>query len=199
MMIMRTKLSLLVIFATCVTLSGCLSGYWASRVEATDFHSSVLNAHELVAPGHMVYSVVPVAAGAATPNFSFEDRIDDTFAVQFDKNSMPERLGRAARNPGDSELRFSITTNKERVGDKLSISEPAEFGFNVVLIRGGQAIWKGDFFVKDHAVTDDLYRLSFSTRGGVHWRTAEELARYGLELAAKALAEDRQQLMLDRR
>lgn len=178
-------------------LVGC-TAKWAAKVEQTDFRSQLLNSQLFASAAKLGYSVA-VAPGVPVPNFSIDEKIQQAFALYFDGNSAPVSLATSTHGAVDGELKFKITMLKERVGDRISAVEPAQVGFSVELIRAGSIAWHGDFFVKDHAVTDNLYRLSYSTRGGIHWRSAEELASYGFELAAKDIAESRQSLINQRR
>jgi hypothetical protein len=180
-----------------VFIVGC-SAKWATRVEQADFRSQVLSAPLFVSAAKLGYSVA-VAPGVPAPNFSAEDKIRQAFALYFDGNGAPVQLSSANRGSVDGELRFTITMLKERVGDRLSAVEPAQLGFSVDLLRAGSVAWHGDFYVKDHAVTENLYRLSYSTKGGIRWRSAEELAAYGFELAAKDISESRRGLLTEKR
>jgi hypothetical protein len=82
---------------------------------------------------------------------------------------------------------------RERVGQALGASRPASVAFEVTLFAApsGQKLWAARFDETQQALSENLVNARRYPRGGTRWLTAAELARWGAQAAADALAGDR--------
>jgi hypothetical protein len=79
---------------------------------------------------------------------------------------------------------------REREGQALGASRAASVGYEVTLFEapGGRRLWTSRFDETQQALTENIFNAQRYPGGGRRWLTAAELARWGAEGAAKALA-----------
>lgn len=79
---------------------------------------------------------------------------------------------------------------REREGQALGATRPASVGYEVTLfdIAGGRRLWTSRFDETQQAITENVFNAQRYPGGGRRWLTAAELARWGAEGTAKALA-----------
>jgi hypothetical protein len=65
--------------------------------------------------------------------------------------------------------------------------KPASVAFAVYLLEvsSGKTIWKNKFIKSQTGLTDDFSNAPMFLKGGMKWLTADELAKYGVNLAFK--------------
>lgn len=79
---------------------------------------------------------------------------------------------------------------REREGQALGATRAASVGYELTLFdaRAGRRLWTSRFDETQRPLTDDIFNAQRYPGGGRRWLTAAELARWGADGAAKALA-----------
>jgi hypothetical protein len=79
---------------------------------------------------------------------------------------------------------------REREGQALGASRAASVGYEVTLFEapGGRRLWTSRFDETQQPLTENVFNAQRYPGGGRRWLTAAELARWGADGAAKALA-----------
>jgi hypothetical protein len=79
---------------------------------------------------------------------------------------------------------------REREGQALGATRPASVGFEVTLFDapGGRRLWTSRFDETQQPITANVFNAQRYPGGGRRWLTAAELARWGADGTAKALA-----------
>ena len=82
---------------------------------------------------------------------------------------------------------------REREGQALGSLRPASVGFEITLFQapGARRIWQARFDETQQPLTADVFNAQRYPGGGRRWLTAAELARWGADAAAQALAGQR--------
>jgi hypothetical protein len=97
-----------------------------------------------------------------------------------------------AREFGATSALFgTIYRYQERRGGDLGATRPASVGIELVLrvAPGARQLWTARFDHTQAALSENALVAPRYPGGGSRWLTAEELARWGLDTAAKRLAE----------
>jgi hypothetical protein len=100
----------------------------------------------------------------------------------------------AAREFGASAVLLGkVYRYREREGQALGALRPASVGYEVTLFDapGGRRLWTSRFDETQQPLTANVFNAQRYPGGGRRWLTAAELARWGAEGAAKALAAHR--------
>jgi hypothetical protein len=114
--------------------------------------------------------VVPLTRAAEIYDDLPQNRMVDT------PRQLAQRFGKATG--ADHVIIGSVWRYRDRTPDMA-----ASVAFSVYLLEvdTGSRVWRGRFDKTQQALTDDLRDAgSFFTKGGGHWLSAEELARYGI-------------------
>jgi hypothetical protein len=79
---------------------------------------------------------------------------------------------------------------REREGQALGASRAASVGYELTLFEapGGKRLWASRFDETQQPITANVFNAQRYPGGGRRWLTAAELARWGADGAAKALA-----------
>jgi hypothetical protein len=79
---------------------------------------------------------------------------------------------------------------REREGQALGASRAASVGYELTLFEapGGRRLWTSRFDETQQPITANVFNAQRYPGGGRRWLTAAELARWGADGAAKALA-----------
>jgi hypothetical protein len=95
-----------------------------------------------------------------------------------------ERLG----TPGDPRMR-QVWRFREKGALTEMPDSPASVGFALYLVdvNTGVRLWRGSFDGTQKALTEDVLGGLKQLGMGVHWLSAEELARYGVKSVLKTL------------
>lgn len=74
-----------------------------------------------------------------------------------------------------------------RYKNRVSPEQPASVAFVVYLldVSTGNIVWKDRFIRSQTALTDDISNAAMFFKGGMKWLTADEMARYGVDLVFK--------------
>jgi len=97
----------------------------------------------------------------------------------------------AAREFGASAVLLGkVYRYREREGQALGAQRPASVGYELTLFEapGGRRLWTSRFDETQQPLTADIFNAQRYPGGGRRWLTAAELARWGADGAAKALA-----------
>ena len=97
----------------------------------------------------------------------------------------------AAREFGASAVLLGkVYRYREREGQALGASRPASVGYELTLFEapGGRRLWTSRFDETQQPLTANIFNAQRYPGGGRRWLTAAELARWGADGAAKALA-----------
>jgi hypothetical protein len=97
----------------------------------------------------------------------------------------------AARQFGASAVLLGkVYRYREREGQAYGARRPASVGFELALHEapGGRKLWTSRFDETQQPLTEDLFNVQRYPGGGRRWLTAAELARWGADGAAQALA-----------
>lgn len=97
----------------------------------------------------------------------------------------------AAREFGASAVLLGkVYRYREREGQALGALRPASVGYEVTLFEapGGRRLWTSRFDETQQPLTADVFNAQRYPGGGRRWLTAAELARWGADGTAKALA-----------
>lgn len=97
----------------------------------------------------------------------------------------------AAREYGATAVMLGkVYRYREREGEALGASRPASVGYEVTLFEapGGRRLWSSRFDETQQPLTANVFNAQRYPGGGRRWLTASELARWGADGAAKALA-----------
>jgi hypothetical protein len=100
----------------------------------------------------------------------------------------------AAREFGASGVLLGkVYRYREREGQALGALRPASVGYEVTLFDapGGRRLWTSRFDETQQPLTANVFNAQRYPGGGRRWLTAAELARWGADGAAKALAAHR--------
>lgn len=103
-----------------------------------------------------------------------------------DGEASAARAGRLAAAAGaDAGLVCVIERWNERVGGDYGVSEPAAVTLEILLVPAGAAVptWKAVWAYRQEPLTYNLWNLWATLRGGIHWLTASEIARIGIDEA----------------
>jgi len=79
---------------------------------------------------------------------------------------------------------------REREGEALGALRPASVGFDLTLHEapGGRKLWTSRFDETQQPITANVFNVQRYPGGGRRWLTAAELARWGADGTARALA-----------
>jgi hypothetical protein len=97
----------------------------------------------------------------------------------------------AAREFGASAVLLGkVYRYREREGQALGAQRAASVGYEVTLFEapGGRRLWTSRFDETQQPLTADVFNAQRYPGGGRRWLTAAELARWGADGTAKALA-----------
>ena len=97
----------------------------------------------------------------------------------------------AAREFGASAVLLGkVYRYREREGQALGATRPASVGYEVTLYdtAGGRRLWTSRFDETQQPITANVFNAQRYPGGGRRWLTAAELARWGADGTAKALA-----------
>jgi hypothetical protein len=97
----------------------------------------------------------------------------------------------AAREFGASAVLLGkLYRYREREGQAYGAQRPASVGYEMTLYEapGGRRLWSSRFDETQQPLTEDLFNAQRYPGGGRRWLTAAELARWGADGAARALA-----------
>ena len=97
----------------------------------------------------------------------------------------------AAREFGASAVLLGkVYRYREREGQALGALRPASVGYELTLFEApeGRRLWTSRFDETQQPLTADIFNAQRYPGGGRRWLTAAELARWGAEGAARALA-----------
>ena len=97
----------------------------------------------------------------------------------------------AAREFGASAVLLGkVYRYREREGQALGAQRPASVGYELTLFEApeGRRLWTSRFDETQQPLTADIFNAQRYPGGGRRWLTAAELARWGAEGAARALA-----------
>jgi len=83
-----------------------------------------------------------------------------------------------------------VTRYREREGQAFGSLRPASVGYEITLFDapGGKRLWTSRFDETQQPLTADVFNAQRYPGGGRRWLTAAELARWGAEGGARALA-----------
>lgn len=72
---------------------------------------------------------------------------------------------------------------QDREGGRLAVSRAASVAFDLAVVRSsdGAVVWKNSFDQTQQPLSDNLMRLGDYARHGIHWLTADEFGRFGLQ------------------
>lgn len=114
--------------------------------------------------------VVPLARAAEIYDDLPQNRMVDT------PRQLAQRFGKATG--ADHVIIGSVWRYLDRTPD---MGASVAFTAYLLEVDNGRRVWRGRFDKTQQALTDDLREAgSFFTKGGSHWLSAEELARYGI-------------------
>jgi hypothetical protein len=102
-----------------------------------------------------------------------------------------EACALAAREFGaNSVLLGKVYRYREREGQAYGAQRPASVGYELTLYEapGGRKLWASRFDETQQPLTEDIFNAQRYPGGGRRWLTAAELARWGADGAARALA-----------
>ena len=97
----------------------------------------------------------------------------------------------AAREFGASAVLLGkVYRYREREGQALGASRPASVGYELTLFEapGGRRLWTSRFDETQQPLTANIFNAQRYPGGGRRWLTGAELARWGADGTAKALA-----------
>lgn len=97
----------------------------------------------------------------------------------------------AAREFGASAVLLGkVYRYREREGQALGALRPASVGYELTLFEApeGRRLWSSRFDETQQPLTADIFNAQRYPGGGRRWLTAAELARWGADGAARALA-----------
>jgi len=97
----------------------------------------------------------------------------------------------AARQFGASAVMLGkVYRYREREGEALGALRPASVGFDLSLHEapGGRKLWTSRFDETQQPITANVFNVQRYPGGGRRWLTAAELARWGADGTARALA-----------
>jgi TolB-like protein len=97
----------------------------------------------------------------------------------------------AAREFGASAVLLGkVYRYREREGEAFGALRPASVGFELTLHEapGGRKLWTSRFDETQQPITADVFNVQRYPGGGRRWLTAAELARWGADGNARALA-----------
>ena len=97
----------------------------------------------------------------------------------------------AAREFGASAVLLGkVYRYREREGQALGALRPASVGYEITLFEApeGRRLWTSRFDETQQPLTADIFNAQRYPGGGRRWLTAAELARWGADGAARALA-----------
>jgi hypothetical protein len=104
-------------------------------------------------------------------------------AKKIDTDILPliKALGQALK--ADGVVWGEVFRYEERRGSAFAIDRPASVSLDLHLMRvsDGTLVWKGQFSETQKSLSENLFQLGETTRRGLRWMTAEELARSGLK------------------
>jgi hypothetical protein len=89
-------------------------------------------------------------------------------------------------------LSGTVYRYRERSGGELGTTQPASVGVELSLrtAPGGRQLWTVRFDHTQHALSENALVAARYPGAGSRWLTAAELTTWGLETAAKQLADD---------
>lgn len=89
----------------------------------------------------------------------------------------------------DAVLYGKLFRYDERVGGRYSVKKPASIAFTLHLIRvkDGAVLWRAAFDETQQPLSENLLKAGLYKGSSMHWLTAEELARLGLNQALEEL------------
>ncbi len=97
----------------------------------------------------------------------------------------------AAREFGASAVLLGkVYRYREREGEAYGALRPASVGYEMTLFEapGGRRLWTSRFDETQQPITANVFNVQRYPGGGRRWLTAAELARWGADGAARALA-----------
>ena len=89
-------------------------------------------------------------------------------------------------------LSGTVYRYRERSGGELGTTQPASVGVELALHTspGSRSLWSGRFDHTQHALSENALVAARYPGAGSRWLTAAELARWGIETAARKLAKE---------
>lgn len=164
--------------------------------ELTGFRSAVLNPAALVEVNTI--AVAPVTIGAEVV-----DNVPDKEVTRELLEAMRSEWGQQAfpsgEGSGDAILSTQLRQMTPRDGSAIGSSRPARLEFEMTLRDGktDRALWRGDYFFGDKALTDNLLELKKRREGGGSgWKNSRDLLASAFRAAARDLADRREQLFV---
>ena len=159
-------------------LSASASGSGLSSAEMAElvstFVAEALAARGIavVAPSDLVTAFI--AAGVATP------RLDPRAAA----STASRKFGASAVLLGE------VYRWRDRSGGRRGTSQAASVGYEITLYQApsGKRLWWSRFDETQRPITENLLNAPRYPGGGTRWLTAAELARWGADAAATAIA-----------
>lgn len=116
--------------------------------------------------------VVPLVSAAEIYDDLPQNRMVDT------PRQLAQRFGKATGS--DYVILGSVWRYRDRTPD---LGASVAFSAYLLEVDTGRRVWRGRFDKTQQALTDDLQNAgSFFSTGGGRWLSAQELARYGIEL-----------------
>lgn len=192
---MITAASLVVVVCGSV---GCFSRAPAavSARELTGFRSAVINPSALVEVNTV--AVAPVTIGAEVVDNVPEKEVTREL-LEAMRSEWGQHAFSAAEGSGDAILTTQLRQLTPREGSAIGSSRPARLEFEMMLRDGktDRALWRGDYFFGDKALTDNLLELKKRREGGGSgWKNSRDLLASAFRAAARDLADRREQLFV---
>ena len=108
-------------------------------------------------------------------------------AKKIDTDPLPliKALGQALK--ADGVVWGEVFRYENRKGTAYAVDRPAAVALDLHLLRvsDGALVWKAQFSETQKSLSENLFQLGETTRRGLRWMTAEELARSGLKNMTK--------------
>lgn len=121
-------------------------------------------------------------------------RLDGTEGIvimQTDRKevSLKNAYNEAKKGSYDAVLTGFIYRYEERVGASWAASKPASVGYSIILVSGatGEVLWKLTYKETQQPFSEELQSAGTFLKRGVKWKSADELAIYGLNEGTKKL------------
>jgi len=103
--------------------------------------------------------------------------------------SVKNAYDEAKKGGYDAVLTGFIYRYEDRVGASWSAVKPASVGYSIILVSGttGEVLWKLTYKETQQALSGELQSAGTFIKRGVKWKSADELAIYGLNEGTKKL------------
>lgn len=162
--------------------------------EITGFRSAVLSQSGIAEVNTV--AVAPVIIGPEVvdnvPEQEITRELTEAMRSEWGQQAFPTTEG-----SGDAVLTTQLRQMIPREGSAFGSSRPARLEFEMVLRDGksDRALWRGDYFFGDKALTDNLLDLKKRREGGgTGWKNSRDLLGSAFRAAARDLADRRAQL-----